>query len=205
MADNETHAGGGAPGSPHAGGPDKKLGKGKNAKLYLIGGLGVVAVLVFFFVRQSNSSAGTPASGTSTGLDPSTAAALQAALQNQGYGVGGIPGPPGPSGPPGATGKPGPTGKQGKPGKPAKKPPTHTVTKGSGSGSGGHREGTHPTPKPQPKRTSGTYTVKPGDSLSSIASNHGLPNWQSLYNSNRNVVGNNPNLIYPGQRLRIPS
>jgi nucleoid-associated protein YgaU len=49
------------------------------------------------------------------------------------------------------------------------------------------------------------YTVKSGDTLSGIAS-HILGNgnrWPEIYNSNRNVIGGNPDLIYPGQVFRI--
>lgn len=46
------------------------------------------------------------------------------------------------------------------------------------------------------------YTVQPGDTLSGIAAKYGM-NWQDLYNSNRFVVGDNPDLIYSGQVLVI--
>lgn len=48
-----------------------------------------------------------------------------------------------------------------------------------------------------------TYTIQKGDNLSKIARKYGLT-WQELYNANRDVVGSNPNLIYPGQVLTIP-
>jgi len=53
-----------------------------------------------------------------------------------------------------------------------------------------------------------TYTVKSGDSLWAISKRlggQGGTNWQELYNANKSVVGANPNLIYPGQTLAIPS
>lgn len=44
--------------------------------------------------------------------------------------------------------------------------------------------------------------VVPGDTLSAIAREKlGLPAWEGLYEENRAVVGDNPNLIFPGQRL----
>lgn len=46
------------------------------------------------------------------------------------------------------------------------------------------------------------YTVKNGDTLSSIASKYNTT-WQKIYNDNKNVIGNNPNLIYPNQKLII--
>ena len=48
-----------------------------------------------------------------------------------------------------------------------------------------------------------TYTVKRGDSLSKIAQQFGI-SWRDLYNSNKNVIGSNPNLIYAGQQYNIP-
>ncbi|MFI7895859.1 transglycosylase family protein [Streptomyces sp. CACIS-1.16CA] len=48
------------------------------------------------------------------------------------------------------------------------------------------------------------YTVATGDSLSGIASEQRVPGgWQGLYAANRTVVGDNPNLIFPGQRLSL--
>jgi LysM repeat protein len=51
--------------------------------------------------------------------------------------------------------------------------------------------------------SSGTYTVKLGDTLSRIAARQGLGSWRSLYDANPNV--SNPNLILVGQQLVIPS
>lgn len=45
------------------------------------------------------------------------------------------------------------------------------------------------------------HPVVPGDTLSNIAGHHGLT-WQALWDLNRDVVGGNPNLIFPGQALR---
>ncbi|MFF4943420.1 transglycosylase family protein [Streptomyces rubiginosohelvolus] len=48
------------------------------------------------------------------------------------------------------------------------------------------------------------YTVARGDSLSGIASAQRVPGgWQGLYAANRTVVGNDPDLIFPGQRLSL--
>lgn len=46
------------------------------------------------------------------------------------------------------------------------------------------------------------YTVKSGDTLSSIAKKYNTT-WQKIYNDNKNVIGNNPNLIYQNQKLII--
>ncbi|MFS4095048.1 transglycosylase family protein [Streptomyces sp. AF1A] len=48
----------------------------------------------------------------------------------------------------------------------------------------------------------GTYTVREGDTLSAIAARHGTT-WQRLYAANRSVVGADPDLIVPGQRLAL--
>ncbi|MCX4782554.1 transglycosylase family protein [Streptomyces sp. NBC_01264] len=48
------------------------------------------------------------------------------------------------------------------------------------------------------------YVVAPGDSLSAIATEqHVEGGWQSLYATNRAVVGGDPDLIFPGQRLTL--
>ncbi|WKX70757.1 transglycosylase family protein [Streptomyces sp. XD-27] len=49
-----------------------------------------------------------------------------------------------------------------------------------------------------PKR----YTVRSGDSLSAIAAEHDVPGgWPALYEANESLVGTDPDLIHPGQRL----
>jgi hypothetical protein len=46
--------------------------------------------------------------------------------------------------------------------------------------------------------------VVPGDTLAGIAAANNLPNgWQDLYAKNNDIVGPDPDLIYPGQRLRL--
>lgn len=51
-----------------------------------------------------------------------------------------------------------------------------------------------------------TYTVAKGDCLWKIAQKLGLggANYGKIYEANKGVIGNNPNLIYPGQVLTIP-
>jgi LysM repeat protein len=52
--------------------------------------------------------------------------------------------------------------------------------------------------------TGRTYVVRPGDTLAKIAaSNHVNGGWHGLYEKNIGVVGSNPNLIFPGQRLAL--
>ncbi len=48
----------------------------------------------------------------------------------------------------------------------------------------------------------GDYTVASGDTLSGIAAAHGTT-WQHLYAANKKVIGDNPNLIMPGERLDV--
>ncbi len=49
----------------------------------------------------------------------------------------------------------------------------------------------------------GSYTVGPGDTLAAIAAGLGLPDWRSLYEANRDVIGVDPYQIRPGQTLVI--
>lgn len=53
-------------------------------------------------------------------------------------------------------------------------------------------------PSAQPQ----TYTVQSGDTLSGIANSYGTT-WQNIYNNNRDIIGSNPNLIKPGQILKV--
>jgi nucleoid-associated protein YgaU len=47
------------------------------------------------------------------------------------------------------------------------------------------------------------YTVQKGDSLSKIAKNYSGVTWQEIFEANRDQI-KDPNLIHPGQKLRIP-
>jgi len=49
------------------------------------------------------------------------------------------------------------------------------------------------------------YIVQPGDTLSGIAKKLGIPNWRTLYEQNKSVIGSNYNLIRPGQQLTYGS
>ncbi|KQV23966.1 MULTISPECIES: transglycosylase family protein [unclassified Kitasatospora] len=48
----------------------------------------------------------------------------------------------------------------------------------------------------------GGYTVKSGDTLSGIAAANGL-NWHQVYQANQSVIGGDPDLILPGQVLKL--
>jgi nucleoid-associated protein YgaU len=48
------------------------------------------------------------------------------------------------------------------------------------------------------------YTVVSGDSLSKIATKYPGLTWQKIFEANRDQI-KNPDLIHPGQKLRIPT
>ncbi|WP_240666608.1 LysM peptidoglycan-binding domain-containing protein [Longirhabdus pacifica] len=61
--------------------------------------------------------------------------------------------------------------------------------------------------RPSTKKTPKTYIVVPGDSLWKIA--HKMyrdgSKWQIIYNANRKTIGEDPDKIFPGQKLVIPA
>lgn len=91
---------------------------------------------------------------------------------------------------------------------------------GARGGSSRHSTGSYSAPKRSsvpkapkkvyraPERHQGTlkntreYTVDPGDTLSGIGMAHNV-NWHKIYEANKSVIGSDPNLIYPGQVLKI--
>lgn len=56
-------------------------------------------------------------------------------------------------------------------------------------------------------RPGSTYTVQSGDTLWGIAQRayNDPEDWDTIYAANKQVIGNNPNLIKPGQVLQIPA
>ncbi|WP_207084317.1 LysM peptidoglycan-binding domain-containing protein [Nocardioides sp. S5] len=74
------------------------------------------------------------------------------------------------------------------------------------------RTDVRPAGRPAPATTGRTYVVRPGDSLWSIADAHPEPGtsgsvperWHAIWQANRDVVGDDPDLIHPGQALRLP-
>ncbi|KUM99615.1 hypothetical protein AQI95_38520 [Streptomyces yokosukanensis] len=71
---------------------------------------------------------------------------------------------------------------------------SHSHTHYSGSHAGADR------------RTGTSYTVHDGDTLSGVARQTAVRGgWKRLYDANRNVIGSDPDVIYPGQRLTLPS
>ena len=70
-----------------------------------------------------------------------------------------------------------------------------------------HPPGTGETTRPsQPTATPARdYTIRSGDSLSKIAKEFygNAADWQKIYQANKDTI-KDPNLIYPGQKIKIP-
>jgi LysM repeat protein len=75
--------------------------------------------------------------------------------------------------------------------------PTHTAATGTPT------VGAVPRPAKSRAASSVTYTVKAGDTLSGIAEWFKLHGYGVLYAVNEAVIGSNPNLIIPGERITI--
>lgn len=78
---------------------------------------------------------------------------------------------------------------------------------GEGADDGGRSGGRHAS-RGDAERTGpaadGDYTVRPGDTLSAIASAHRLSGgWAALYDRNEGVIGSDADLIKPGQLLDL--
>ncbi|MBL1098771.1 transglycosylase family protein [Streptomyces coffeae] len=100
--------------------------------------------------------------------------------------------------------------------------PAPDVSTGSGGSGGSGTQTPKAAPKSTPKATpeaapkaapkattkaaprSDAYTVAGGDTLSRIAgAEHVDGGWEALYDANRRTIGDDPNLILPGQRLTL--
>ena len=56
-----------------------------------------------------------------------------------------------------------------------------------------------------PETRAQTYTVKPYDSLATIARRFtGSAEWSAIYEQNKNIIGSNPNNLTAGMKLIIP-
>jgi nucleoid-associated protein YgaU len=66
--------------------------------------------------------------------------------------------------------------------------------------------GGSPSPVSRASAVPADYVVQPGDTLRSIAQDaYGdAAQWPRIYDANRDVIGNNPDALYAGMRLRIP-
>jgi LysM repeat protein len=165
-------------------------------KWYIVGGIAVIGIL---FVSMKGKGGGGQDSSQSAGdyasqnaINPSTGylygSPADLAAQGSGSMQTSIPGP---QGPPGPAGPAGPAGSN---------PPPHSTLPSR------IKTPPHLAKIADARRVvtpvSQHYTVKPGDSLSKIAAIHGITGgWQSIYSKNKTVIGKNPNLIHPGQRL----
>ncbi|MEU9714645.1 transglycosylase family protein [Streptomyces sp. NPDC047976] len=82
-------------------------------------------------------------------------------------------------------------------------PKTETETKGSGSGAGNWTPSKPSKPSTGTPATGGTYTVKEGDTLGTIAdANKVKGGWEKLFELNKDTVSD-ADLIFPGQKLKL--
>jgi nucleoid-associated protein YgaU len=62
--------------------------------------------------------------------------------------------------------------------------------------------------KPAEQEYIGEYTVVAGDSMGAIAAKYYgsavEEKWMAIYEANKELIGDNPTLIHPGQTLKIP-
>ncbi|MER5543830.1 transglycosylase family protein [Streptomyces sp. NPDC002589] len=82
---------------------------------------------------------------------------------------------------------------------PTKSAPTKSAPSDSAPAKAPDRPATH---SGRGDARGGDYTVREGDTLSAIAARHGI-SWQRIYAANKKVIGDDPNLILPGQRLAL--
>ena len=85
-----------------------------------------------------------------------------------------------------------------------KKPDFSNVQSGSSSTAPSSKKPMPPPPSPATRFR--VYTVQKGDSLSKIAKHeYGDANaWKKIFEANKDII-KDPDLIYPGQELKIPS
>ncbi len=79
-----------------------------------------------------------------------------------------------------------------------------TAEEGSGHGGSDGSAGRHASRDKDREGADGAYTVRPGDNLWAIAEAHDLDGgWPALYAANKKTVGDDPDLILPGQDLDL--
>jgi len=77
-----------------------------------------------------------------------------------------------------------------------------TASKGVTTKSAPAKTQRRPAAQPGRSASRGDYTVREGDTLSTIAAAHGTT-WQRIYAANTSVIGGDPDMIVPGQRLAL--
>lgn len=223
MAADDEGAGGRPAGSASSSGSSGSVFRRKigGVPMWLIM-LALLGVALGVSVWRKNKASASTSATTSTGTTAGTQTAQQTPpfiIQNYTSGQG----PAGPAGATGAAGAPGAAG--GGSGLPITggHPPVGPVVISVPPAAPPATPAT-PPPAPAPpaaKASAAKYTVLPGDNLSSIAGKFGVPGgrstgWQILWAFNTNlgnrqaagvppVRGSNPNLIYPGEVILIPS
>ncbi|MGW0842952.1 transglycosylase family protein [Streptomyces sp. NPDC002787] len=80
--------------------------------------------------------------------------------------------------------------------------PTRSTGSGKTAGTASSNPPARSTGHPDRGSSRGDYTVRQGDSLSGIAARH-QTTWRQVYAANKAVIGGDPNLIVPGQRLDL--
>jgi LysM repeat protein len=70
------------------------------------------------------------------------------------------------------------------------------------AGDPSHSARTYPAPSQAPSGRPVTYRVREGDTLCGIAAENGLT-WRELYHANQGVIGDDPNVIHPGEYLHL--
>ncbi|WP_329195829.1 MULTISPECIES: LysM peptidoglycan-binding domain-containing protein [unclassified Streptomyces] len=137
--------------------------------------------------------------------DPNATAPVTPALP----GTPATPGTPSTPATPGAPATPSPSATPSTPAAPAAGTPSATPNAPAAdsvtTGGGKHRgPAAVETPAAPDAASEPTYTVKAGDSLAAIADAQGLKGgWNALYEANEQVIGNDADLIKPGQNLDL--
>ncbi|MFE4264976.1 peptidoglycan DD-metalloendopeptidase family protein [Streptomyces sp. NPDC056883] len=88
-------------------------------------------------------------------------------------------------------------------GGPAPEAPAAT-NRGTGTSTANKNAEAPAAPAAPKSQGANSYTVVSGDTLGTIGSELGV-SWQTLYSENRSVIGSNPDMILPGQRLAYGS
>ncbi|MCP3756588.1 peptidoglycan DD-metalloendopeptidase family protein [Streptomyces sp. TBY4] len=83
-------------------------------------------------------------------------------------------------------------------------PAPEAPAKGTGTSTANKNAEAPAAPAAPKSQGANSYTVASGDTLGTIGSELGV-SWQTLYSENRSVIGSDPDVIFPGQRLAYGS